>query len=124
MNTVTHSGDFADFDHDGFVVNFGSTDAENYEIWANLQQLSWIDDNTRAVLIQFFLFNPYYNVFTEVQMLVEFPVMGAIATSQDIFTARLFPYVDTTDFFILALELLIVIYLVMYIADEIIEVST
>jgi hypothetical protein len=116
------TGKFSSYDTDGFVTPLYSNMTENMALWETLQT-GWIDDNTRAVVVQFFLFNAYYNLFTSVQLLVEFPVMGTISTKSEISTARLFPYVNKMDYFILSLELLLIIYLATYIIDEILEVK-
>ena len=46
-----------------------------------LRKASWIDDNTRAVVLEFTVFNPTYNVFASVQLWFEFTNIGTIDSS-------------------------------------------
>ena len=52
----------------------------------------WIDRQTRAVFIEFTLYNPNVNLFTSVQLLTEFPPVGAAVTFTSIITFRLYQY--------------------------------
>ena len=53
---------------------------------------SWIDHQTRAVFAEFTVYNPNINLFTSVQLLTEFPPVGAAVTYTSILTFRLYQY--------------------------------
>lgn len=59
----------------------------------NLSNMSWIDDRTRVVFIEFTLYNPNMNLFSNVIMSVEIASPGNLYTSHQIFTAELYNYV-------------------------------
>ncbi len=46
-----------------------------------LQLNSWIDSQTRAILIEFSIFNPNINLFGAAEIIVEFLPTGSILTS-------------------------------------------
>lgn len=69
------------------IVQSGSS------IVQSLYRDSWINQQTRAVFVEFTLYNPNVNLFTGVQLLAEFPPVGAAVTFTSIITFRLYHYV-------------------------------
>lgn len=59
----------------------------------NLTNMSWIDEMTRVIFIEFTLYNPNVNLFSNVIMSVEIASPGNIYTSHKVFTAELYNYV-------------------------------
>lgn len=59
----------------------------------NLSNMSWIDEMTRVIFIEFTLYNPNVNLFSNVIMSVEIASPGNIYTSHKVFTAELYNYV-------------------------------
>jgi hypothetical protein len=55
--------------------------------------MSWIDEMTRVIFIEFTLYNPNVNLFSNVIMSVEIASPGNIYTSHKVFTAELYNYV-------------------------------
>jgi hypothetical protein len=59
----------------------------------NLTNMSWIDEMTRVIFIEFTLYNPNVNLFSNVIMSVEIASPGNIYTSHKVFTAELYNFV-------------------------------
>nr|XP_047143271.1 uncharacterized protein LOC100199090 isoform X3 [Hydra vulgaris] len=84
-----------------FAANLDTYDGGGYVIeifpkWKNtviLEQakmLGWIDRQTRAVIIEFALFNAATNYFTMVTMVLEFPASGGVVPNFSVLTFKLF----------------------------------
>eukprot|EP00762_Andalucia_godoyi_P008337 ANDGO_07357.mRNA.1 Polycystin-2 len=82
----------------------------------------WLDRSTRAVMTSMTFYNPNLNLFTQMKMVNEFPASGGAVNSASTRTILLFPYVSTTDYIILALEILFVMMIVYYMVEELIEI--
>ncbi|XP_065660275.1 uncharacterized protein LOC105844737 isoform X7 [Hydra vulgaris] len=63
---------------------------KNKAILEQLKNSKWIDRQTRAVIIEFALFNAATNYFTMVTMALEFPASGGVVPTSSILTFQLF----------------------------------
>lgn len=81
-----------------------TTDVRNdfYSMQAN----NWIDKSTRLVVMEFLLFNPDSRLFSFPKVTIEMPETGGYLTEVKVKTARLYPYIDAFDFFVLALQVI------------------
>lgn len=61
----------------------------------SLYRDAWIDHRTRAVFIEFTVYNPNVNLFTSINLMAEFPPVGAAMHFTSIMTFRLYHYVGT-----------------------------
>ncbi len=75
---------------------------------ADLKRLRWIDRDTRAVFIDFNLFNANNNMFQVNRMVVEFPVSGGTIMHSFIRAVKLFRYETLFEKVILGFELVFV----------------
>ena len=64
----------------GYVYDFRGRLSDLQSNLSQLHQLSWIDDQTRAVLVQLTLYNPNVQLFTSVNLLAEFLATGGVVT--------------------------------------------
>jgi len=62
-----------------------------------LRQLSWLDKQTRAVIIQMSLYNPNVNLFVFVTILAEFLPTGGVFPSASVEPLSLLNYYDGTN---------------------------
>uniref|UniRef100_A0A8C9W6B2 Polycystin-1-like protein 1 n=1 Tax=Scleropages formosus TaxID=113540 RepID=A0A8C9W6B2_SCLFO len=69
-----------------------------------LQDGEWFGQNTRAVAIQFTLFNPPTGLFTAVSLLVEQPIVGGLLPSTIIQSTRVYRTTGTLDRAVIAFE--------------------
>ncbi|XP_033748774.1 polycystic kidney disease protein 1-like 2 [Pecten maximus] len=84
-----------------------TTDVRNdlYSMQAN----NWIDTFSRLVVIESLLFNPDSQLFSLPKITIEKPETGGYYTEIKVRTARLYPYIDVFDFFVLGLQVIFLI---------------
>lgn len=88
----------------------------------SLKSNLWLGRGTRAVFIDFTVYNANINLFCIVRLLVEFPATGGLVTSWQFQTVKLIHYVSTFDYFLAACEILFCIFIVYYIMEEFLEI--
>ncbi|XP_021358059.1 polycystin-2-like, partial [Mizuhopecten yessoensis] len=74
-----------------------------------MQAYGWIDLYTRLIVVEFVLYNPDSKLFSLPTITIEMPQTGGYYLTVKIKTARLYPYIDTFDFFVLGFQLLFLI---------------
>ena len=72
-----------EYDGSGFVQDLSITKQETLRIIDELHTLKWLDRGTRAVFIDFTVYNSNINLFCVVHMLSEFPATGGQVTSAE-----------------------------------------
>ncbi|XP_065671429.1 uncharacterized protein LOC100203937 isoform X14 [Hydra vulgaris] len=101
------------------VYNGGGYVLEVFPKWKNkefvkqLKQKKWIDRQTRALIIEFALFNAATNHFTKVTIVFEFPSFGGMVPYYDVTTLNL--YVLTSESSVGTIILQIIFLLLMFI---------
>ena len=78
LDTTVYMGDHQTYGAGGYVYEFRGRLSDLRANLSQLRQLQWIDDRTRAVMIQFTLYNPNVQLFTSATLLVEFLSTGGI----------------------------------------------
>ena len=73
-------------------------------------------------MIDFTLYNANLNLFCVVNMLFEFPPTGGVLPDATFKTVKLLRYVNYTDYFIMACEIIYVIFIIYYIIEEVLEI--
>ena len=74
----------------GFVADLGYTKGSALRVIHNLQNNSWIDERTRAVFIEFMIFDSSTNLFSAVTFLLETLPLGGVTTLKRINTMSLY----------------------------------
>jgi polycystin 1L2 len=78
LDTYVYIGDHETYGSGGYVYEFRGRLSELQSNLSQLRQLGWIDEKTRAVIIQCTLYNPNAQLFTSVTLLVELLSTGGI----------------------------------------------
>ena len=78
LDTSVYVGDHQTYGTGGYVYEFRGRLSDLRGNLSQLRQLQWIDDRTRAVMIQFTLYNPNVQLFTSATLLVEFLSTGGL----------------------------------------------
>ena len=102
----------------GYVQDLGTKPERALRALSYLKNTTWIDRATRAVFVEFNLFNPNSNLFTLVSLLMEFPESGGTNPYPLINSIRLYNYVGGRAIFRLLLELTFVVFIMYYIFSE------
>ena len=87
----------------------------------NLEKLKnsrWLDRHTRAVIVEFALFNPNTNHFSMVTITFEFAATGGCIHYHSIYTFKLYRYTTGYQFFVVVCEVLFVLLLLLYLYRE------
>ena len=78
LDSSTYTGHHATYSGSGYVYEFRGRLNDIRENLTLLRRLSWIDQQTRAILIQFSLYNPNTAQFTAVTLVAEFLANGGV----------------------------------------------
>ena len=87
LDTYVYLGDHGRYSGNGYVYEFRGRLNEIQGNLSELHRLQWIDNYTRAVIIQMNLYNPNVALFTSVIFLTEFLSTGGVHS-----TARFEPF--------------------------------
>lgn len=74
----------------GYVHLLRGSKDEMLDRMSFLNQTHWIEFSTRAIIVQFTVYNPNINLFAIITALIEMPGIGAMIPSYRIETANLF----------------------------------
>ncbi|CAF1671065.1 unnamed protein product, partial [Adineta ricciae] len=72
LDSYVYRGEHGTYDGGGYVYEFLGSLSDLTSNLSKLHQLGWIDEKTRAILIQSTLYNPNVQLFTSVTFLLEF----------------------------------------------------
>ncbi|XP_019624434.1 PREDICTED: polycystic kidney disease protein 1-like 2 [Branchiostoma belcheri] len=109
---VPDSGEHGTYFGGGYLVELSNS--ADMELIDELQEKNWIDDNTRAVFIEFIVYNANANLFAVFNLLAEFTNLGRVFPQSEIMVVRLYPYTTAWGFVLLGchgLFLLVSLYL-------------
>jgi polycystin 1L2 len=81
LGTYSYTGDHASYDGGGYVYEFRGKISEIIGNISLLRELSWVDIQTRAVIIQMSLYNPNVGLFAFVTILAELLPTGGVFPS-------------------------------------------
>ncbi|CAF2671199.1 unnamed protein product [Rotaria sp. Silwood2] len=119
LNTA---GQVSIYDQGGYTKTFGSTQDQFMNDIEELKASLWIARGTRAVLVDFTVYNANLNLFCQVQLIFEFPAVGGLITSSIFRAVKLIRYVHTFDYFVLGCEILFILFIAYYTIEEILEI--
>jgi polycystin 2 len=121
LNGVFTWGFVETYSGSGYVVNLPDSADGAAQVVSTLKADKWVDKYTRAVFLEFTLYNPSVNLFVVSSMLVEFPASGGAFPNPTFRTVRLFRYQLVSDYIRLVFELIFVLFVIYYIVEEGIE---
>jgi len=107
----------------GYYRDLNTTKNESSAIIDHLFSNLWIRRGTRAVFMDFSVYNANINLFCVVRLLVEFPATGGAIPSWTFRTVKLIRYVTVGDYFIMACEAIFVLFILYYMVEEAIEIK-
>jgi hypothetical protein len=102
----------------GYATYLPADGAEARRILANLVQDRWLDDRTRALMIDFNLYNADSNLLTVARFMVEFLPTGLFLTSYRMYTFKLELYASTSDVLRAMGEVLVLLGCAYYMVQE------
>ncbi|XP_033759296.1 polycystic kidney disease 2-like 1 protein [Pecten maximus] len=105
----TYTGYFGTYGSGGYLTDLDIVPTKTIDLINNLTNGAWLDERTRVLFVEACLVNKNNMLFTQVQIMFEFPGTGGIFTKTTVVSSNLYPYTDTFDFIILFLHVLFVI---------------
>uniref|UniRef100_A0A3P8X4U0 Polycystin-2 n=1 Tax=Cynoglossus semilaevis TaxID=244447 RepID=A0A3P8X4U0_CYNSE len=82
----------------------------------------WLDRGTRAVFLDFSVYNGNINLFCIIRLLAEFPATGGVVTSWQFQSVRLVRYISSWDYFVALCEVAFCIFVLYYVVEEVLEI--
>ncbi|XP_074619746.1 polycystin-2-like protein 1 [Acropora palmata] len=119
----SHWGRITSYSGGGFTLLLEATRVKTKALIAKLKQNLWLDRGSRAVFIDFTVYNANINLFCIVKLLFEYPATGGCIPSFNFRTVKLIRYVNTLDHFVMACEGIFILFIIYYTIEEILEIK-
>ncbi|KAL8603587.1 hypothetical protein ACOMHN_022539 [Nucella lapillus] len=123
LDGSSHWGQLATYSGAGYAQDLRSNKSASLQIIDYLYDYLWIQRGTRAVFIDFTVYNANINLFCVVRLLVEMPATGGAIPSWTFRTVKLIRYVNIGDYFVLACEAIFCLFILYYTVEEVIEIK-
>ncbi|XP_069871843.1 polycystin-1-like protein 2 [Dipodomys merriami] len=98
----------------GYVVPLGTDRKNASRILQYLFDHTWLDTLTRAVFVEFTVYNANVNLFCVVTLMLETSALGTFFTHATLQSLRLYPFTDGWHPFVVVAELLYFVFLFYY----------
>ncbi|XP_051939585.1 polycystin-2 isoform X1 [Hippocampus zosterae] len=121
-NGSSHWGRLSKYGGGGYYQDLSRTREESAVRLRFLKDHLWLDRGTRAVFLDFAVYNGNINLFCIVRLLVEFPATGGVVTSWQFQTVRLIRYVSSWDYFVGLCEVIFCLFILYYVVEEVLEI--
>ncbi|XP_066292476.1 polycystin-1-like isoform X2 [Branchiostoma lanceolatum] len=116
-NGLMYYGRDGSYSDNGYILDLQRSFNASITALAALNSSDWIDRGTRAVFVEFSLYNSNVNLFSVVTLLLELPVTGVGRASRDIKSGRFVVYGYGVDL-LMIMEGLFALFLLYYIVVE------
>ncbi|NXO04337.1 PK1L2 protein, partial [Rhinopomastus cyanomelas] len=98
----------------GYVIHLGTDPKNASRILQYLFDNVWLDTFTRAVFVEFTVYNANVNLFCIISLMFETNALGAFFTSAELQSVRLYPYTNSLHIFVIAAEVIYFLFIVYY----------
>ncbi|NWI70106.1 PK1L2 protein, partial [Todus mexicanus] len=98
----------------GYVIHLGTDPKNASRILQYLFDNVWLDTFTRAVFVEFTVYNANVNLFCIITLMFESNALGAFFTSAELQSVRLYPYTNSLHIFVIAAEVIYFLFIVYY----------
>ncbi|KAM7419411.1 hypothetical protein PAMA_016501 [Pampus argenteus] len=122
MNGSSYWGQVSTYAGGGYYQDLSRTKEESAIQLQFLKDHLWLDRGTRAVFLDFSVYNSNINLFCIARLLVEFPATGGVVTSWQFQTVRLIRYVSSWDYFVGLCEVAFCLFILYYMVEEVLEI--
>ncbi|XP_032885965.1 polycystic kidney disease 2-like 2 protein [Amblyraja radiata] len=116
-----HWGKVGTYRNGGYIIELEKNKPATVKIIKYLKSKLWLDHGTRAVFVDFSVYNANVNLFCAIRLLVEFPASGGAVTSSEIYTVKLLRYVSKFDYFLAVCEVIFCVFIFNYVIQEGVE---
>ncbi|XP_036373120.1 polycystin-2 [Megalops cyprinoides] len=122
LNGTSHWGRVAMYGGGGYYLDLSRSRDETAAQLHALKDNLWLDRGTRAVFIDFSVYNGNVNLFCVVRLVAEFLATGGVMTSWQFQTVRLVRYASCWDYFLAACEVTFCLFVLYYVVEEALEI--
>ncbi|XP_029996146.1 polycystin-2 isoform X2 [Sphaeramia orbicularis] len=122
MSGSSHWGQVSTYGGGGYYQDLSRTKEESAVQLQFLKDHLWLDRGTRAVFLDFSVYNGNINLFCIARLLVEFPATGGVVTSWQFQTVRLIRYMSSWDYFVGVCEVAFCLFILYYVVEEVLEI--
>ncbi|KAM6380599.1 polycystin-1-like protein 3 [Pluvialis apricaria] len=98
----------------GYMIHLGTDPKNASRILQYLFNNVWLDTFTRAVFVEFTVYNANVNLFCIISLMFETNALGAFFTSAELQSVRLYPYTNSLHIFVVAAEVIYFLFIVYY----------
>ncbi|KAF5918575.1 hypothetical protein HPG69_005010 [Diceros bicornis minor] len=98
----------------GYVVPLGTDRQSTSRILQYLFDNTWLDSLTRAVFVEFTVYNANINLFCIITLILETSALGTFFAHADLQSLRLYPFTDGWHPFVVAAEVVYLLFLLYY----------
>ncbi|XP_052762076.1 polycystic kidney disease 2-like 1 protein isoform X3 [Mya arenaria] len=123
LDGSSHWGQITTYSGAGYVQDLTNNKTESEDIIEYLFEKRWIRRGTRVLFIDFTVYNANINLFCVVRLTVEFPPTGGAIPHATMRTVKLIRYVTVYDYFIMACEFILCLFIFYYMVEEAIEIK-
>lgn len=107
---IPYVGVMASYTGGGYVYQFNVHLNETVTGLRDLETQHWMDERTRAVFLEFSVYNPNVNLVTVAIVLFEFSVAGRVFPMWHFFTSKLYHYTNDLEIFVAVCEVTFIIF--------------
>ncbi|XP_041364036.1 uncharacterized protein LOC121379460 [Gigantopelta aegis] len=107
-------GQYRVYSGGGYILELNVNYDVSMEMVNELYSMLWLDRQTRAVFVEFTLYNPFVNIMAHCRFTAEFPEIGSTIVWKDIMTFRLAQHLGPIGAYVLLCEVVIGIIMVMF----------
>lgn len=122
MNGSSYWGQVSKYGGGGYYQDLSRTKEDSAIQLQLLKDHLWLDRGSRAVFLDFSVYNGNINLFCIARLLVEFPATGGVVTSWQFQTVRLIRYVSSWDYFVGVCEVAFCLFILYYVVEEVLEI--
>ncbi|CAH1253112.1 PKD2L1 [Branchiostoma lanceolatum] len=109
-NALSTAAEMSSYDSGGYVAELGDSYEAALETIEGLEKSNWIDRYTRAIVVEFTLFNANVNFFSTLTYVVEFPNTGGGVSSMSISTYRLHYFIGSLGYIVMTFDIIYVLW--------------
>ncbi|XP_025414980.1 polycystin-2-like isoform X2 [Sipha flava] len=120
---VYYEGEIAYYGAGGYYFDFPKNKADAKAFIQDLEYNTWLNRGTRAVFVDFAIYNCNINVLCAVKLVFEFPASGGIVPSYSFRTVKLYRYAVADTILSLVGMCTVVMFIVYFTLEEILEIS-
>eukprot|EP00079_Xenopus_tropicalis_P034906 XP_017948677.1 PREDICTED: polycystic kidney disease protein 1-like 2 [Xenopus tropicalis] len=107
-------GKLATYRGGGYVADLGNERKYAHRVLQDLFSNIWLDSYTRAVFVEFTVYNANVNLFCIVKLMFETNALGTFFTRANLQSVRLYPFTDGLHIFVVAAEVIYFLFVIYY----------